>query len=58
MRERTPLIIWVYLTREDLKQIRYGKVVSRKVGTIADLLPLKIHICKHEHAAKKEEGEP
>ena len=48
MSERTPLIIWVYLTKEERKNIRYGKVVSRKVGTIADLLPLKIHIMKKE----------
>ena len=48
MSERTPLIIEVYLTKEDLKKIRYGKVVIRKVGTIADLLPLKIHIMKKE----------
>lgn len=48
MSERTPLIIEVYLTKEERKQIRYGKVVSRKVGMIADLLPLKIHIMKKE----------
>ena len=46
--QRTPLIIWVYLSKEDMKVIRYGKVVSRKVGTLADLLPLKIHIMKKE----------
>lgn len=46
MSERTPLIIEVYLSKEDMKTIRYGKVVIRTVGKIADLLPLKIHIMK------------
>lgn len=44
----SPLIIWVYLTKEERKQIGYGKVVDRTVGKIADILPLKIHIVKEE----------
>jgi len=48
MSNREPLIIWVNLTKEEMKQIRYGKVVSRNVGTIADILPLKIHVVKKE----------
>lgn len=44
----SPLIIWVYLSKEERKQIRYGKVVSRTVGKLADILPLKIYIAKEE----------
>jgi len=52
MNEKSPLIIWVYLTKDEIKTIRKNKVVQRKVGKLADTLPIKIYLSLKE--AKKQ----
>jgi len=46
MSERTPLRIWVYLTKNELKLIRKGIAITRKVGKLADALPIEIVMVK------------
>jgi len=41
-----PLIISIKLSVEDLKKIRYGKVVQIEMGTLAGMIPIHIQISK------------